>query len=429
MKILHAINNFFPSHQAGTEQYVLSLIQHSIEQGLDCEVVIPQNKIISSAYSFNNIQIHPFVSENISLKNGYARRFLQVEDDFKKVIEKVKPDIVHFHNLNSTFTIHHFNYIKSIGKKVIFTPHLAGTICPKGDFIEKDIKICNGRLKQKKCTSCFYNETNYKNIFAKFLNSASLSGKLPRFFSTFNYIPFRMWQLKKIASCTDHIISIAPWIQEVFRINNIDSLSVPTQFLNAPFEKPPETPEENKKKIIFIGRVYPIKGLDFLLSTIEKYNLSNQIELTVISPIAEKNEYYTKTKSQFARLGFTEWKENLRREGVLKEMANHSLLIAPSRSEMNPLVIHEALSVNIPIIASNIPAFTDLIIHNENGWLFDLFNDRQLKDLITDFVSERINLKHEKFKPKRYENHNKEMIHIYTRTCSAATNTNSNLDS
>ncbi|CAK8721618.1 hypothetical protein GKODMF_13210 [Candidatus Electrothrix gigas] len=48
------------------------------------------------------------------------------------------------------------------------------------------------------------------------------------------------------------------------------------------------------------------------------------------------------------------------------------ILIVPSRAEAMPLVVLEAMCLKTPVIASNVDGITELIEHNNTGWLFDL---------------------------------------------------------
>lgn len=56
---------------------------------------------------------------------------------------------------------------------------------------------------------------------------------------------------------------------------------------------------------------------------------------------------------------------------VLKEFSKSDILFMPSRSEGLPVVGVQALASGLAIVAGNSGGFVDLVIHGENGFLFD----------------------------------------------------------
>jgi glycosyltransferase involved in cell wall biosynthesis len=54
---------------------------------------------------------------------------------------------------------------------------------------------------------------------------------------------------------------------------------------------------------------------------------------------------------------------------IIKIMSNAEIVILPSRGENFSLAALEMMSLSKPLICSNIPSFSELIIHNENGFI------------------------------------------------------------
>jgi glycosyltransferase involved in cell wall biosynthesis len=50
------------------------------------------------------------------------------------------------------------------------------------------------------------------------------------------------------------------------------------------------------------------------------------------------------------------------------------------------LVVLEALSMKLPVIGSKIPAITDLISHEENGFLFERNNSNELVEILKKII-------------------------------------------
>jgi glycosyltransferase involved in cell wall biosynthesis len=58
------------------------------------------------------------------------------------------------------------------------------------------------------------------------------------------------------------------------------------------------------------------------------------------------------------------------------------LLVVPSRTEGQGLVVLEAFRANVPVLASDIPAFRSLVAHNRTGWRFALEEPQALAEAI-----------------------------------------------
>jgi glycosyltransferase involved in cell wall biosynthesis len=410
------VHNFFPTHKAGTEQYVLDLIRECQSQKIEAAVLIPTHPNNEcELFYFESIPIYSFHFQPIISRENYKLKINTIDLSFKNSLNTYQPDIVHFHNLNTVITIGHFFVAKQMGFKVIFTPHLAGTICPKGDFIENDENPCNGFVEVKKCSSCFYNKNKIKKILASFHFSLGSMSPLPITFKAINYINHKVWSLHKLNEVCDEVVAIAPWIQNTFKKNRVNSILIPTNIevsrsnLKIPTER-------IKNQIIFVGRAYPLKGLLFLLESLAKSPILSELKLKVICSKKEDTTYYRSCKKTFEKLGFTDWSENLSRAEVMIEIGNSTLIIIPSLSEVAPLVAHEALSVGTPILGSNISALTDIIIDNKNGKTFTLKSqaDFNIK------LSELINLAPDQsieVAPITGSNFKQRTIELYSSTC------------
>ena len=58
------------------------------------------------------------------------------------------------------------------------------------------------------------------------------------------------------------------------------------------------------------------------------------------------------------------------------------LLVVPSRTEGQGLVVLEAFRANVPVLASDIPAFRPLVLQNRTGWRFSLDNPQAFAEAI-----------------------------------------------
>ena len=64
--------------------------------------------------------------------------------------------------------------------------------------------------------------------------------------------------------------------------------------------------------------------------------------------------------------------------------AASDVMIYPTRADNLPLVVLEAMSCGLPVIASNLGGIPEIIKHGKNGYLVDDYFD---KDVFQDFIT------------------------------------------
>lgn len=144
----------------------------------------------------------------------------------------------------------------------------------------------------------------------------------------------------------------------------------------------------NKKKILYVGRLIPRKGVKYLLEAYEQLNISDT-ELIIIGtgPDEEKLKEYVK-KNNMKNVVFTGKIEN----NQLKKYYNEScLVVIPSINESmgDPwvFVLNEAMYYENPIIATDaVGAAPDMI--KDNGFIVEEKNSTQLKEAMLKILSD-----------------------------------------
>ena len=132
--------------------------------------------------------------------------------------------------------------------------------------------------------------------------------------------------------------------------------------------------DKNKINLLFVGRLDRQKGLDIFLRTYEKYDFPN-IHLYVIG-VSVLDNAVPKNTDKITYLG---WVNNKDIDAYYQAC---DAVIMPSRWEGFGLVAIEAMRNSRAVIASNIGALPELVKNNINGFLFDLYNEKSLKNLL-----------------------------------------------
>jgi glycosyltransferase involved in cell wall biosynthesis len=182
-------------------------------------------------------------------------------------------------------------------------------------------------------------------------------------------------------------------------------------------KKPSLTETGTGLRIIHMSHLYKFKGLDILLDVFYDLVCNGHIlNLDIIGDKAERDVY--KTIHQYLENPVT--KERIKWHGLLtgaskKEILEKADILAyTSMSDIFPLVILEAMRSNLPIIASNIGAISEILEDQKSGLLFEAGNRVQLKEKLELLISdpELRNTLAEKAKARYVTNFTSQHFHV-----------------
>jgi glycosyltransferase involved in cell wall biosynthesis len=147
-------------------------------------------------------------------------------------------------------------------------------------------------------------------------------------------------------------------------------------------------PDAGKKpnRIIFIGRLDYLKGVDILLLALCKL-IDSRIpaHLDILGDGPERNNLEMMTK----KLGINEAVTfHGAVHGVAPCLQRSALFVLPSLSEGMPNVVLEAMACAVPVITTKVGGTVDMIVDGKNGLLVEAGNAEQLtaamRDVLTD---------------------------------------------
>jgi glycosyltransferase involved in cell wall biosynthesis len=121
--------------------------------------------------------------------------------------------------------------------------------------------------------------------------------------------------------------------------------------------------------ILFLGQLGPRKGVDTLLHSLARLNAECNWR-----GILAGNGDIAFWKSLSMSLGisdkvtFTGWLDD---DAVTEALKSADVLALPSRAENQPVSIIEAMALGLPVIASNIGAIPEQVVHGETGLLIE----------------------------------------------------------
>lgn len=152
-------------------------------------------------------------------------------------------------------------------------------------------------------------------------------------------------------------------------------------------------------RLLFVGRISPVKGLEFLLHTLRTVvETKKYIELHIAGSINDRI-YFEKISRLIVDLDLTsnvKFIGQLNDTQLLKAYSECELFILPSKRETQGIVLLESMASGTPIIATNVGGIPNIIKDGYNGFLVEygdinelnkkihlLLNDKNLYNLFT----------------------------------------------
>jgi glycosyltransferase involved in cell wall biosynthesis len=125
---------------------------------------------------------------------------------------------------------------------------------------------------------------------------------------------------------------------------------------------------ESVKKVVFLGRVHPVKGIDLLLEAWQRLGLSaDQAELVIAGPGEAAEVAKLSSWLRAHRLPGVQYIGPVQGRDKLRLLTSAWTLVCPSWSESYGMVVAEALACATPVLATTGTPWQDLNKH-ECGW-------------------------------------------------------------
>lgn len=369
--------------------YVYQLASELLKQGHECLLLSLSDTKISDSYEDIQIKYIPFVDKQYSVSENPANK-----EAFIQIVKEYQPDIVHLHTGTPSLGILHLTDLGAMGIKTVFTSHLPGITCLRGDLLLYGKEVCDGYVSQKRCVACYLHKQNYSNSLLR--NIIIYMASKPHLHFINSSLPVydnKVKSLGLLKSYMDHVVLVSEWQRKVFKLNGFkeDKTSVCRQAVFKDYIKEKSSEHGGVLKIGFAGRVVKVKALHLLIEAIVQAS-SDSVELHVAAIKAENEaDYYSQIKSSLSKIKHV-WKEDLGAEDMKSFLDELDILAIPSTIlETGPYVAFEALARKVPVLAFNKGGVAELIEHSKNGWLFDDMKDwsNLIKELSMDKQSIR----------------------------------------
>jgi glycosyltransferase involved in cell wall biosynthesis len=148
--------------------------------------------------------------------------------------------------------------------------------------------------------------------------------------------------------------------------------------------KPDRLFENEKIKLLFVGRFAHNKGIDILIEAIRQLNASgyeSKLQFTLVG----KGPLYDKITAGYraSNLHYAGFADD---EQLRNFYTTHDIMVFPTLFEGMPTAVLEAMSYGMPVIVTDTGA-TTVLVNENNGYIIEKNNVDSLKNAIAGYVS------------------------------------------
>ena len=185
-------------------------------------------------------------------------------------------------------------------------------------------------------------------------------------------------------------IQTAHELERDYRVSDVNVLPNVTSALSAsPVTDLDCVPEGDF--FLFVGRLRIRKGVEILLHAMAAHRDQDPDTITPLVVVGdgehrERLESTTRDLNLQNRVFFVGRRG---REEIAEIMSRASALVVPSLYEGMPLVILEAMSRGLPIVASRVSGIPEVVVDGESGWLVEPENVDQLAEALESVAGSR----------------------------------------
>ncbi len=376
IKLLHISNDLCPRVTGGTEIFVQQLIAAQQHLCSDAQVlwVVHEAPLLLDDHDpkaplLANQRLLPPITPGTRLHQVASTA--SAIPGFQELLAEFKPDVVHLHSLSDRCGLSHARAVKAAGARLVVTIHAPGFSCIKGNLIDASGAICDGVLRERRCTRCRLHNGGLPRWLAGAVAlqqgwplSSESSGALAHVLTarqltaTFH----RAWL--ELAELADAIHVLAAWSRDVLLRQGIPAEKVHLIRTAGPPPLPPRrrTPmQDGLLRLVYWGRCHPVKGLHLVIDAIQALPATAPIQFDCYGPYwdsAYGQQLHRRIAGdrRFRVLG------NLPKDQLLPRLQEYDLAVVPSIwLETGPLTVFEAFAAGLPVAGSNLGGIKELL--------------------------------------------------------------------
>jgi glycosyltransferase involved in cell wall biosynthesis len=163
----------------------------------------------------------------------------------------------------------------------------------------------------------------------------------------------------------------------------------------------------NKKIIIFVGTLRPVKGLIYLIEAMKIIHAEMENTILMIIGDGEERKSLEDMVMKLQLENVVIFIGEIPNKDIPTYLVQGDVFVLPSLSEGFPNVLLEAMAAGLPIVSTNIKGLSDIIRNEKNGYLVEPKNPQQLAEKILMVFNNST-------QSKKFSNNNIEKVKKYS---------------
>lgn len=201
---------------------------------------------------------------------------------------------------------------------------------------------------------------------------------------------FNMWNIKRNLDAADVIGSTSEDMkQQIIKVNGEDNdISVTPFGIDVTQFSPIQKQTSNTITIGTVKSMEPVYGIDYLLQAFKIIltKVPQHIQLEFLLVGGGKVEFYRNLSKKLGIDHLTRFTDQITHDEVPKYLNKLDIYCAPSLSESFGVAALEASACGLPVVVSNVGGFPEIVKENQTGYLVPPQNTEVLANKILDLV-------------------------------------------
>lgn len=397
MRVLHAIHDFLPRHQAGSELYAWQLAREQRRRHdvriLCAEYDRARADLSVATREYEGVPVVELVNNWAFSSFAESYRSERVGAVLARVLDDVAPDVLHVHSLlNLTMDLPALAARRGI--PTVATLHDFTLVCPSGGqrIHRAEEHVCH-EIDPDRCRRCFVQSHFHAQMAPHVARGDGLLGWLRARLGGPGAAPLRREEIEQrldyVREAARHVdLLVAPsraLAEDLVRFGVSGERLRVSDYGFAPIDRAPRRAAGGPLRIGYVGTLVWHKGVHVLLEAARRLR-RGRFEVELFGETGTFPGYVSELRRLADGLP-VRFAGPFAAGDAARVYAGLDVLVVPSLwPENSPLVLHEAFMAGVPVVAARTGGIPELV--RDGGLLYPPFSAAALAAVLQGLIDE-----------------------------------------